>query len=66
MNLNDILRIENDEDKVYRLQALFSSIRLILNQLFSMAKVFLFWIIMIAILTSPAWIPVLVEGVSIH
>lgn len=66
MNLNDVLRSENNEEKVYRVESLLTFITMFLNQLLSLTGVFLFWIFMIALLTSPAWVPALVESISIH
>ena len=61
MNLDDIFETEGFNHKAGFWHQLAYRIEFLLNHLLIIGGVVFFWIFMIALLTSPAWIPALVN-----
>ena len=63
MNLNEVLEREGFARKINGRQRLLDGVAAVLNQALHAMGVVIFWILMIALITSPAWVPMLVDGV---
>ena len=66
MNLDDVLDRDDFDRKTDLHKRILNGIATVLNQMLSAIGVLLFWLFMLALLTSPAWVPALVEGVLIR
>ena len=66
MNLDDIFETGSFKHKAGFWHRLAARIEFLLNHLLIVAGVVLFWVFMIALLTSPAWMPALVNGILIR
>ena len=62
MNLNDVLDREDFDQKIELRQRILNGIAAVLNQALSAIGVLLFGVLMLALFTSPAWVPALVDG----
>ena len=63
MNLDNVLNRDDFGRKIDKRQRILNWIAIVLNQILSAIGVLLFGLLMIALLTSPAWVPALVDGV---
>ena len=66
MNLDDVLARDDYDRKTDLHKRILNGIATVLSQMLSAIGVLLFWLFMLALLTSPAWVPALVEGVLIR